>query len=314
MDDRRVKVGVVGYKGYIGTHVGAALCNGGREVSHVELAKVDHPPGDLPTVISSWRRNHSRAWNSFCESLEGLDVVLNAAGAAKPSSSDWRELWSANCLLPALVGSAAHHVGIKRMLHVSSAAVQGYMDPLTEDRRYSPFSSYSRSKMMGENALLERTVQTPDDVVIYRPTSVVGPTRNRTLLRLLASPWVPVPDPTVPIPLAHVENVAAAAALLVDCPSPPEVALHPSEAMTVRRLRELAGNSPHGLQLPHPVFRFALRARRLHGPDGVQAFLRKIDLVVNGQRIEARALIDRGYQNVVSDDCWTELLRAKGRP
>ncbi|MDR7252076.1 hypothetical protein J2X46_001052 [Nocardioides sp. BE266] len=176
--------------------------------------------------------------------LADARAVVNAAGLAHATGAG-DDLFGANALLPAVVADAAP-AGV-RLVHVSSAAVQGRRDPLDETTERAPFSPYSSSKALGEQLVGQRA-----GTVCFRPTSVHGADRavTRSLHRVVSSPLASVAGwGDGPTPQVLVENVADAVAHVVLVQeSPPEVVLQPWEGLTVAGLvRDLGGREPHHL-------------------------------------------------------------------
>ena len=220
--------------------------------------------------------------------LIGVDVVINAAGAAAPDSNDIHALHVANALLPATMAAIASRAGVRRFVHVSSAAVQGARRVLDETRSTEPFSPYSTSKADGERALLEGG-ESPAETVVYRPTSVIDEGRPSTLaLARLANAWVvPVAgDGSAPLPTALVGNVASLALHLATCDEAPQIVLHPWEGMTQRLLMEcLAERAPRFLRIPRAIARPVISGAR-HVPRA-QGASRRLELLLFGQQIDA---------------------------
>ena len=221
--------------------------------------------------------------------LSGVSVVVNAAGLAAPRSGDTAELRGANSLLPALLAQACAAAGVDRLVHLSSAAVQGQRDILDESLDLAPFSAYSRSKALGEQVL--QTASFAARIVTVRATSVQGANRPTTtaLVRLAASPLASVAAPgTAATPVTSVESLADFVVEVgaFDGQLPP-VVLQPGEGMTVRSVLEAAGGTP--IVLPRRLCRMLLRVgysvsglagERLHGS------LRRVELMWFGQAQE----------------------------
>jgi hypothetical protein len=131
--------------------------------------------------------------------LSGAALVVNAAGLATPDASASAQLYGANALLPSLIAIASARAQVSRFIHLSSAAVQGRRAVLDESAEVSPFSPYSRSKALGEWALLalQAGAVPATDCVIIRATSVQGSGRATTnnLRRIASSPLSSVAAP-----------------------------------------------------------------------------------------------------------------------
>src|SRR5262249_37451424 len=103
--------------------------------------------------------------------LEGVDVVLHAAGAIHVRrTADWYRVNTAATLA---LGSAARQVGVRRFVFISSNAAGGASPSsdrlLTEDDPARPLSHYGRSKWLAEQGLLRLHDPPRFEVVILRP-------------------------------------------------------------------------------------------------------------------------------------------------
>ncbi|WP_458115261.1 NAD-dependent epimerase/dehydratase family protein [Arthrobacter sp. D2-10] len=277
---------VVGGSGFIGGAVLTSLRAAGetaRPVAAPRVASSARTPGEIAAEAD----RHSDAVEALARELAGSTVVVNAAGAASPKSPASPELTGANALLPVLVARACAAAGVRRLVHLSSAAVQGHRPVLDESPETEPFSPYSRSKALGEESLALLSSGALE-VVSVRATSVQGAARPTTaaLARLAASPLASVASPgTAPSPLTSVDALAELVRQvgLHDGPMP-AIVLQPWEGMTVRSVLEATGGTP--LVLPAPLCRLILRAgygvsallrERLHGS------IRRVELMWFGQ-------------------------------
>ncbi|HEX2272384.1 MAG TPA: NAD-dependent epimerase/dehydratase family protein, partial [Acidimicrobiales bacterium] len=223
-----------------------------------------------------------------------------------------------------VVARAAEEAGVRRLVHISTAAVQGRLDPLDETPSVFPLSPYARSKAEGERAVLggwngqpsgRQVGGAPAEVVVYRPTSVHARGRavTRSLARLAgALPGVPVTGRgNRPAPVALVENVAAGVVFAATMRDPAPVVLQPWEGLTTRRLLELFGArrivpvperlADAGLDL---LARSTARSARLTG------HLRRAEVVVRGQGVQASALANAGFRPPCGLQHWEELARS----
>jgi nucleoside-diphosphate-sugar epimerase len=318
-----VNLVVIGASGFIGRNVVAHGRSVGIDIQGLRaprIGPVSDESSDGRETARRWRRANTEAFRAFCRSLEPFDVVVNAAGLAAPAANDWSVLRAANVTLPAVVAEAARAAGVRRLVHVSSAAVQGRLDPLDESPRCFPLSPYARSKTEGEQVLLSEVgapPSRPPEVLVYRPTSVFG--RGRPVARQLAAaarslPVVPVAGRGgQPVPVALVENVAAGIVFAATMPACPPVVVQPSEAMTARRLWEIFG-ARRVVSVPERPARASLRtAARLAGSQPrLTARLRWIELALAGQSVRAEALPSAGFQPPFGAEGW-EALAAEER-
>ena len=105
------------------------------------------------SAARDWVAGHRADFQRLVDSLRG-DVAINAAGLAAPASGDAAGLRGANAVWPAVMSLACREAAVPRLVHLSSAAVQGRREPLDESTEHEPFSRYTRSKAEGEDALL----------------------------------------------------------------------------------------------------------------------------------------------------------------
>lgn len=238
---------VIGGSGFVGQEILGAARAAGIE-AHTAPAPRLRTTADTPeTVLADARRSDVAVLTGL---LAGHDVVVNAAGLATPSADDSAGLRGANALLPAVLARAAGAAGVRRFVHLSSAAVQGRTPMLDESGAVQPFSAYSRSKALGEQtlALLD---QDGLAVATVRATSVQGAGRPTTaaLARLARSPLASVAAPgTAASPIT---SVGALADLVVTVGrhsgEVPAVVLQPWEGLSVRSVLEAAGGRPRVL-------------------------------------------------------------------
>jgi nucleoside-diphosphate-sugar epimerase len=204
--------------------------------------------------------------------------------------------------------------GVRRFVHISSASVQGRLDPLDETSRHLPLSPYGRSKAAGEQALFDAAAATgaaPGEVVVYRPTSVHAPGRpaTRALARLAVSlPAFPLGgagDQAVPVAL--IGNVASGILHAANMTDPPVVVLQPWEGVTSRELLELFGGRRF-VRLPERAVRAGvLLARRTQSPSWVSR-LRWLELTLAGQGIRAEALAATGFVPPLGRGAWFDMV------
>lgn len=289
---------VVGASGFVGSALMAELQGRGLPVTAVsaprlrcEASTAQEIAAEAVAVASTPQEPSFAALRRV---FDGVDVVINAAGLATPGDGESPELTGANALLPAMVVLAARAAGVRRVVHLSSASVQGHTAIIDESATRAPFSAYSRSKARGEEVLEILARDAAGDaaegaVVTVRATSVQGPTRptTRSLVRIAASPLASVASPgTAQTP---VSSINALAWFVVETglhgTAVPALVLQPWEGLNVAEVLSAAGGR-NPLRLPAWLCRSILAAgygtsklagERLHGP------LRRVELMWFGQ-------------------------------
>lgn len=174
---------LTGATGFVGSHLAADLgnCCRLRTASRQVI-------GDLgPTT--DWR-----------EALEGIDVVVHAAGPAHaryPADELQRAIVEGSAALTAQAARA----GVKRFIYISSirACVSFTTDrPVTEGTPPRPDDAYGGAKLEAERAILAETALRP---IALRPPMVVGANAKgnfASLLHLL--------DTALPLPFGGINN------------------------------------------------------------------------------------------------------------
>lgn len=259
---------VTGSTGFVGSAIVARLLSQGIEVRTVRAPRLTLPVTvDSPAAIAE-RARVCTARRELASQLVGVDVVVNAAGLATPGAPPSSELYGANALLPAVILQAADDAAVPRVVHLSSAAVQGHRPVLDESIEAQPFSPYSRSKALGERAFFSAPRSHGTDAVVIRATSVQGAGRPTTesLKRVARSALASVAgagsQPTV------VSSIDGLVDFVIRVSASPGVVgpimLQPWEGLSAAEvLREASGADPR--RLPSWLCSVVLRSARVVG-------------------------------------------------
>src|SRR5690625_2538888 len=142
-----MRVAVVGATGFIGSATVQALQMGGHAVVPVKAPRL---ASLSERSAAAYIESRPRELGRLIELLGNCDSVVNAAGLPDATSGDSGQQIAVNGVLPGLIAAATCEVRARRLVHVSSAAVQGRRLVLDETDEFDDFSPYSHSKRLGE--------------------------------------------------------------------------------------------------------------------------------------------------------------------
>lgn len=299
---------VLGATGFVGSAVVHALKVRGCAVSALRAPRL---PGMDEEEALLFGSQDTATRRELTHAFLGVRAVVNAAGRPDATSSDDAGLMAANAALPGVVAAAARSAAVPRLVHVSSAAVQGRAPKLDETTTYDAFSAYAKSKVFGEQAVHRYF----GNAVIYRPPGVHGAERRVTQLmsRIAASPAGSVAHPpTAPSPQALVPNVGDAIAYLATSDAtPPAVVIHPWEGITTGDVMTLLGNR-QPLTIPRPLAQavLSLLAHVARHAPAIAVNVRRLEMLWFGQPQAESWLTRAGWAPSNGRDAWIELGKA----
>lgn len=166
---------ITGVNGFIGSHVAGRLLRDGHRVRglvrktsdlrFIEGLDVELLVGDIAEPAS------------LIDPLRGVDIVVHVAGLA----SDWgpyAKFSAVNVTGTRNMAEAAARSGVRRFVHMSSAAVHGFQGFRNADETFpladTPFA-YCETKKIAEQWLFEFSALTGMEVTAIRPGNVFGP-------------------------------------------------------------------------------------------------------------------------------------------
>lgn len=296
MSESRWKV--IGASGFVGSAIVARLNAEGISVDPIEAPRLATRSLDVDSIIDEAEQLEGII-DSLAEAFASAQVVVNAAGLAAPNMQDLPPLMGANALLPAVIAIAAQRTGVRRVIHLSSAAVQGPRPVLDSSEETAPFSAYSFSKTLGEEALLdlqdyflEEHPESAPELCILRATSVQGRGRRTTELfaKMASSPFASVAGAGQgKSPVSSVYALAEFVVMLGTFPGElPTIVLQPWEGATVASASLDAGRrKPH--HLPEWLCRAAIKAGYKVSElmnDRFSGSVRKVEVMWFGQGID----------------------------
>lgn len=307
------RVVVVGATGFIGSAVAQALHQQGHVVVTLRAPRLALEDG---VKVTQALQRHRQIADTIVVEVAEADAVINAAGNPDASQRNDGLLIPPNAVLPGLIAMAVEQADIGRLVHVSSAVVQGRKPQLDQDSATCPFSAYSRSKALGEQLVLSHAL---GRAVVYRPPSVHAVDRRvtRAIGKISRSPFATVARPgNSPSPQALVDNVASAIVYLATTTqSPPPIVSHPAEGVTTGGLMcALGGRSPR--QLPRWLARAGVGGLTLGGRayPGLAANARRLEMLWFGQQQGISWLTEAGWVPPEGVDAWREMGRQIASP
>lgn len=206
--------------------------------------------------------------------LAGNDALVHLAFVVLRGRMRARSMEQINVAASLALFDAARRAGIKRLVHVSTAAVYGSGEALKESAPLNPLPGFLYALHKAE--LESRLEADIPGCVRLRPHIILGPNAQPLLRRLLHQPFfVSLPDPQPQLQCVHEADVARAIllAVLSDAHGPFNLA-----AEGCFSFREAVGQR-HGASFPLPraFARVALSAVwRLTGWGGEPAWIEGI--------------------------------------
>lgn len=303
---------VIGASGFVGSAV----------LTRLRALNIDTDPIEAPRLLTKQTtargvieeaRKLEGIIDSLADSFAGADVVINASGIAAPNLQELPPLMGANALLPAIIAIAAQRTGVRRVIHLSSSAVQGSQKTITDSRQTHPFSAYSFSKATGEEVLLTIGSYLRDsatagkapgasssqvatyhavELCILRATSVQGAGRRTTaaFAKIASSPLASVAGKGHhPSPVSSSYALADFVARLGQFDGQlPEIVVQPWEETTCESVLIDAGRR-RPLHLPRPLCALAIKAGYAISEalnDRFQGTVRRVEVMWFGQEID----------------------------
>lgn len=188
---------VTGANGFLGANLVRRLLADGHDVRGFvrptsDLSFLDGTGVDLARGSLADR-------SALAAAADGCDVFFHVAGLAS-DWAPWEDFFRANVTGAQNASLAARDAGVRRLVHVSSAAVHGfsgYRDRTEEDPAPpSPFP-YVETKRRGEEAVRAALGDAGPECVVVRPGNVYGPydrVTMRPMLKAMESGWMGVLD------------------------------------------------------------------------------------------------------------------------
>lgn len=161
-------------------HIGLVLCRELLKEGYVVRAQYNSAPRELAGLPLDLMQGDVLDPESLEKLVDGCDAVIHAAARISIHGDPDGSVYRTNTEGTKNVHDACMRAGVKRLVHLSSvhAVMEVPLDqPFDERRPYKPEGSsrYDLSKAVSEQYLLSRISSAGPEIVILRPSSVIGP-------------------------------------------------------------------------------------------------------------------------------------------
>ena len=184
-----MRILITGGGGFVGSHLVASQLRQNHIVRTIDLnfqqtaTMLNHPR--LQVVVGDVTDSALMA-----SLLSNIDIVYHLASAHLDTSLSDQFYRAVNVDATRSLLEAAHAAGVGRFVHCSTNGVLGSVEqpPADEESVCSPTNIYERTKLQGENVVLEYAASASISVVVARPSWIYGPRCPRTakLMRTVA--------------------------------------------------------------------------------------------------------------------------------
>jgi nucleoside-diphosphate-sugar epimerase len=172
---------VTGAGGFIGSHLAASLAGAGPTVRALDLHldRIAHLAGAGVLELMEGDVADPEVQR---RALGGVHTVYHLAAAHLGVAAGEAEFWRVNVDGLRSLVEAATDAGVARFVHCSSVGVYGHVDdpPADEDSPCRPDLIYEKTKLAGEEVVLEACRERGFPAVVLRPVWVYGPGCPRT--------------------------------------------------------------------------------------------------------------------------------------
>ena len=305
-DAQPLTVAVTGASNFVAAAVLERL-DADRRIGRILGLDLDEP--QMPVAKLDFRTADVRD-PLLAVALDGADVVVHVAVTPGPMDSE-DTMFAINVHGTRNLLEAASKAGVKRFVHVSSAAVYGAHPgndvPLDEDAplRANPDFSWAYQHLLAEELVTAWADNHPDvAVTVLRPVTTLGPGADNFIARHFEQPLLPVVrENEPPVQFLHVDDLATAIERAVLAPMPGIYNVSPDGWLSTRELAHLLGK--RAVTVPEAVAFSAARRQWSHGvlgaPPGALHYLMD-PWVLNSDRLRAQGWVPtRSNREVVRE-------------
>lgn len=189
--------------------------------------------------------------------LRNCDALVHLAWTVLRGRTSARAMRANNIDASQKLFLTAQAAGVKRLIHVSSAAVYGSGSLLTEHSALQPLDQFLYAQHKAEfEAWLATEIPT---ALVLRPHIILGPNALPLLRAVLALPlYVRLPDPQPLLQCVHEQDVADAIARALHSAQAGPFNLAAADVFNYREV--IRARHRRALAVPYPLARLALHA------------------------------------------------------
>lgn len=218
---------VTGGTGTVGRATLDALKSAGWHVK--ALARSDESAASLPGEVEAVR-GHLEDSSALDRLVSGADTVFHIGGVNTMCVADRQAMWAINVDAPSAVFQAAERAGVRRMVHISSAATVGHRT-----------SFYAETKWAADQRLRELAPRHDIELALVAPSSVQGPGRatgtGKLILDIVAGRVKVMIDTAISI--VDIDDCAKAIRLAADADEIDDLLVVSGFTVTTREALEL---------------------------------------------------------------------------
>lgn len=238
---------MTGATGFIGSCLARRLLADGHQVRVLvrDRARASHLTGPGIEIVDG----DVREPETLREGLRGADAFFHLGNVSRWWLADKREYYEVNVHGTRKAMELALELGVRKTVYTGSLAAirqpSGVMSREDIEHQGDFESHYSRSKHLGERAVLRLAREEGLDVVVLNPGVVIGPgaikTFDRMMIEFVNGRLDAIPFPDTMAPLVYIDDVVEAHVRALERGRSGERYILVGENIPLRRAFELVG-------------------------------------------------------------------------
>lgn len=175
-----MKACVTGAAGYLGTHLVLRLASDGWNVTAFDVRGNEKLPQNVSFIHGDIRDE-----KKIHEACRGCGVIFHLVGIMPQAKANNKLMFDINVRGTENVLKAAVENRVRRLVYLSSSEVYGrhVHSPVKEDNIKAPLGEYGRNKLESEELCLKYSREHGVEVVMLRPSTIVGENMTDFLMR-----------------------------------------------------------------------------------------------------------------------------------